>query len=160
MYVYIYIYIYIYYVYVYVYPSYTLSIFRLYPNYIGKMQGKLTMYNVKISDFGLWGDSAGTSRRVPTLGSSAFNTWRFPEIGVPPNHPFSWHLPLNHPFGDTPFTETHYSPWENADFMGTLRVIWQWCNRDLHMESKWGYVDEMLITQVSSKSSSPWPKKR
>ena len=29
--------------------------------------------------------------------------WRFPEMGVPPNHPFQWDFPLiNHPFQGTP----------------------------------------------------------
>ena len=41
-----------------------------------------------------WGFRLEISLKHP---KNHLNTWRFPKIGVPPNHPFSWDFPWNKP---------------------------------------------------------------
>ena len=102
-----------------------------------------------------------------TISYAKLYIWRFPEIGVPPNHPFIDGFPIiNHPFGDTPMTmetNTYMNHiYRNHHIYVTLLAIFQYiamhfdttpisqCAAREFLESR---PDKFLVTPTTGR---PW----
>ena len=86
----------------------------------------------------VWCTNAGPQKKVPGRNSGVArkakggapddSTWRFPEMGVPPNHPnsngiFQWKTCITIIFGIPPFMETTHINLQAMDRNGTFKQV-------------------------------------
>ena len=93
------------------------TIWRIYPIYIPILMITFTLWTPGESSGSCWrlhqrhqGGDCGAGSCHQERGN--WYIWRFPKVGVPPNHPFiDGFSTINHPFWGTPvyFTHTHWN---------------------------------------------------